>query len=162
MSQNTVTYDQATPHRPGIDDVGGGAKTNATDPPDPVRHITAEDINQLSKQIVELAATACAAILVIKFTAGTPSIESTTGMGSAAKNPSTFTVTDLGVGHTRISWSAGVLSQRTGRHSADLADIATIGMISTKTISNGAEVTTLDNGASPADLEFVLFVMGGD
>jgi hypothetical protein len=156
-SSNTITYDQNPPHRPGTDDVGGAAKVNARRPPDPQRALTAEDINQLSKQIVEIAGVSPVAILVVVNT-GTPTIESVTGMGSAAKNPSTYTLTDLGVGHTRISWPANTFPARIARHTADISD--TTGQIATTTGVNQAEVYTEDAGGGASDKSFVLFIMG--
>lgn len=47
-SSDTLTYDQTPPHRPAIDELGGGAKVNVAPEPDPVRQLRAEDINQLS------------------------------------------------------------------------------------------------------------------
>lgn len=157
MSVNTVTYDQVPPIRPGVDDMGGAQKQNARRPPDPQRSVTAEDFNQLTKQIVEIAGVSPIAIVTVT-NAGTPVIASVSGMGGAAGNPATFTVTDLGVGHTRITWPAASFPPRIARHTADLS--ATQGQIATVTILNGAEVYTEDSGGGADDFDFVLFVMG--
>lgn len=159
MSSNTVTYDQVPPIRPGIDDVGGGNKQNATRPPDPQRSLTAEDWNQLSKQGVELAAVAPMAMLSVKFTAGAPVIDQMTGMGTAAKTIGTYTVTDNGNGDTSITWPAGTFPGRVAYHRAHLAG-ATVGMIACETLTNGVRVRTMTSAAIASDLPFVLDIMG--
>lgn len=156
-SSNTLTYDQTPPHRPGVDDVGGAAKVNARQPADPVRAPVAEDFNQMSKQIVEIAGVLPVAILTV-LNSGAVSIESITGMGSAAKNPSTYTPTRLGVGHVTVTWPASTFPPRIARHTADIAD--TQGQIAVVTNVNGAEIFTTDSGGGAADHNFVLYIMG--
>lgn len=159
MSQNTVTYDLIPPLRPGIDDVGGGAKVNATQPPDPQRGLDAADWNQASKQLVELAAVVPVVVLAIKFTAGVPLIDQVTGAGTAAKNPATYTVTDNGAGDTTIAWPAGTFPGRTAPAKAGITG-ATVGMIAVETLTNSVRVRTLTSAAIAADLPFTLDLYG--
>lgn len=107
-SSNTLTYDQDPPHRPDLTELGGGAKENhAKRPPNPVTMATAEDFNQLTKQVEAFARVAPLARLWVRFNAGTPSVHSVQALGSAVVIGD-FTVVDNGDGDTTISWTTGV------------------------------------------------------
>lgn len=120
---NTLTYDQDPPHRPGLDELGGGAKENHPKfPPDPVRHARAEEYNQMSKQIVRLAAIAPLAILFVRFSGGTPILDVVKTMGSLVV-PGDFRVTDEAAGTTLISWSTGLGGKMPPTSGAPIASI---------------------------------------
>lgn len=109
MSSNTLTFDDAVPHRPTVSELGGGTKLNhTTRPPDPVTMLTAEDVNQMSKQIAALAAMAPLVQFDVTITAGTPVISNFTSLRQGLVLGD-FTVTDAGVGSTQISWLASKL-----------------------------------------------------
>ena len=112
MSSDTLTFDEAIPRRPAIDDVGGGLKANAATPPDPVRDATAEDFNQLSKQAVAHGRVIPLATLFVT-NAGTPAITAVLAPGSSI-DATDFTVVDNGVGDTTIHWVVTKLPVRTG------------------------------------------------
>lgn len=158
-SSDTVTYDQTPPIRPGIDDLGGGQKVNRTQPPDPVTMMSASDFNQTTKQVVELAAVVPIVIVAIHFVAGAPQVYSVTGMGAWAKDPSHFTLQDNGTGDTTVSWAASKFPNRTAEADASITG-ATVGMISTETLTNSARVRTLGSGGAAADLPFILRIYG--
>jgi hypothetical protein len=160
MSSSTVTYDQVPPIRPGSDDVGGCAKQNATPPPDPQRSLTADDWNQVSKQIVEMAAVLPVAILGVTFNAGAPVVTVITGMGSAAKNPATYTPTDNGTGDTTISWPANTFPGRTANPMVTLnGGSGAAKSPEAVTVTNGIRVKTQD-GAGAADIAFTVAIYG--
>lgn len=105
---STLTFDQDPPHRPGLDELGGAQKENHPKfPPDPVRHATAEEYNQITKQVTQLSSMAPLARLTVRFAAGAPTIDVAKTMGSQVV-AGDFRVTDEGNGDTLISWSTGV------------------------------------------------------
>jgi hypothetical protein len=112
MSSNTLTFDESpTPRRPTIDDLGGGAKQNATSPPDPVRQATAEDFNQATKQIAAVGRVIPLATVFVTISAGVPTVSGVLAPGSSVTTGS-FTLTDNGAGDTTISWAASLLPTR--------------------------------------------------
>lgn len=112
MSSNTLTFDESpTPRRPTIDDLGGGAKQNATAAPDPVRQATAEDFNQTTRQIAAIGRVIPLATVFVTISGGTPSVSGVLAPGSAVLAGS-FTLTDNGAGDTTISWPASLLPTR--------------------------------------------------
>jgi hypothetical protein len=112
MSSNTLTFDESpTPRRPTIDDLGGGAKQNATSVPDPVRQATAEDFNQTTKQIAAMGRVIPLATVFVTISAGVPTVSGVLAPGSSVSTGS-FTLTDNGAGDTTISWAATLLPTR--------------------------------------------------
>lgn len=106
-SSNTSTWDQSTPHRPAITELGGGEKQNdARRPPNPSRHATAEDFNQLSKQAEAAGRTIPLARLFVTFSGGTPSVAAVQAPGSSVV-AGDFTVTDNAAGDTTLAWTTG-------------------------------------------------------
>ncbi len=106
-SSNTSTFDDNPPRRPGLSELGGGAKENsARFPPDPVKHPTAEDFNQGSRQLEAQGRVGCLARLFVTFSAGTPSIAAVQALGANVVAGS-FTVTDESTGSTLIKWKTG-------------------------------------------------------
>ena len=97
-----------SPRRPGIDDVGGAEKENDSDSgfvPDPRTMPTAEDENQAERLLVGLAAVADMVRGVVHFASGTPSIFGIRAPGQQLVSGD-FTVTDLGIGLTKIACPA--------------------------------------------------------
>ena len=132
-SSNTLTYDQPTPHRPTLDELGGGGKLNALGrKPDPVTMIAAEDINQMSRQLESLAAMSPTARLLLSFSGGTPSLQLVDAL-SANLAVGRFAVTHNATGDTTIEWSEGIngaLPARNGAPRASVAELvnATVGV----------------------------------
>src|SRR3954471_14895885 len=70
---SVLTYDQPSPHRPTLAELGGGAfQDHPTRPPDPARHPSAGMFNQATKQIVALAGVAPSMKIQVEFVSGTP------------------------------------------------------------------------------------------
>lgn len=112
----TLTWDDTgvtsggIPRRPGIDDVGGGRKENRTAPANPNTSPTAQDWNQLSKQLIALAKTTPAIRVSITIVGGVPGLQMSTGSGydSPTSVLSTdLTIVDNGVGNTTVKWAKG-------------------------------------------------------
>lgn len=159
MSLNTLTYDQPHPRRPGIDDVGGGAKENEIARPDPVRHLTAEDVNQLSKQVVAEGKVGVLARISVTQTAGaypaTPLMQSC--RPSEVTNE-TFTVTKNGVGDVSVTWPAGTFPTPVARPRAHVVGDTPL-LITAKPITNGARVRMQNAAGTPTDSDFELDVL---
>jgi hypothetical protein len=106
-SSDTLTFDADPPHRAGLSELGGGAKENSTVyPPDPVKHPTAQDFNQMSQQLSAVNRVMPLAILWVRIVAGVPSIFALQAAGTNVVTGS-FTVVDVSVGETLISWKTG-------------------------------------------------------
>jgi hypothetical protein len=105
-AQNTLTWDLPTPRRPGIDDLGGGAKENARGRhANPATSPIAEEYNQLTKQIAALAKVAPGIRASIRFSAGAPILDGFESPSSIAFGD--ITVVDNGTGDTTIKWASG-------------------------------------------------------
>jgi hypothetical protein len=104
-AENTLVYDRAEPRRPTLDDVDNAAFVN--DPsftPTPGVHPRAESYNQLSKLAVSAHQVVPVAKIWIRFNAGAPIVDQQAALRT---NVVAYTLTDLGVGITRIAWPAG-------------------------------------------------------
>jgi hypothetical protein len=99
---SVLTYDQATWHRPGIDELGGGSQRNVTLPRDPrtVPHV--DSFNQIAKQIVALATLAPSVRLEVYFFSGVPTLSQLAALNTSLV-PADFTLTDNGNGDTSIT-----------------------------------------------------------
>lgn len=106
-SSDVLTFDQTTPHRAVLSELGGGAKENsALRKPDPVKHATAEDFNQMSRQHEATNRVLPLARLFVTFSAGTPVVSVVQALGSNVAT-SDFTPVDNGSGDTTIWWTTG-------------------------------------------------------
>lgn len=106
-SSNTLTFDDDPPHRAALAELGGGAKENAVDtPPNPVKHPTAEDFNQGAKQLEAFNRMTPIARLLVRFSAGTPSVFVVQAPGSGVV-AADFTPIDNAAGDTTIWWTTG-------------------------------------------------------
>lgn len=106
-SSHVLTFDQDTPHRAVLHELGGGAKENsALRKPDPVRMATAEDFNQMSRQLEAANRVLPLVRLFVSFTGGNPALTVVQALGNNVAVPD-FTVEDVGAGDTRISWTTG-------------------------------------------------------
>lgn len=99
---SVLTYDQAVWHRPGIDELGGGAFENATMPADPRRSPGSKAFNQLTRQIVAQAKLSASVRLQVEFVGGAPQITALAGLASFLE-PSDFHITDNGSGDTSLT-----------------------------------------------------------
>lgn len=162
-SSNTLTYDQDTPHRAALSELGGGDKKNHTDPnkaPDPVTMLTAEDENQNEKQIAAFNRICPLVRLWVTFSAGTPSIASVQAMGENVL-ANDFTVVDNGDGDTTIWWTTGAggtLPPVVGPKSSQTSDVEIDRLRSFLTVvgSNPAVRIKSKLGAVATDANFVV------
>src|SRR4051812_25897275 len=104
---STLTWDLDVPRRASVGDLGGGAKVQAagTKAPDPVRHLTANDVNQWAKQLAALNSTTAVAKVSVRFWAGAPFVYKVAAPGTGI-DAGDSTVTDNGAGDTSITWPA--------------------------------------------------------
>jgi hypothetical protein len=155
----TLTFDETPPRRPGIGDVGGGAKEDDVEfPPDPVTMPTAADANQMALQIVGLWAVSAAAIVHVTFSGSTPSIAGVfsprTGLVAAD-----FALTDNGLGDTSVVHAGGKLPPATFPAFALQVDDVEIDRVRAVPVTNGARVKT-KLGATGTDCNFVVIFSG--
>lgn len=147
-SSNTLTYDDAAPHRPALSELGGGAKVNEQPEPDPVRQLRAEDINQLSQQAAAVARVTPIAVLQVDQTAGTYSKTSVSGQPAAAVLAA-FTVTKNGTGDVTVSWTSGIFPSPIARHRAHVVG-ATPLLVATGYVSATSARVRMVNHANTA------------
>lgn len=100
---NTLTYDQAEPHRPTIDELGGGAFQNDPKYPPKEGHPSAEMFNQATKQIIALAALSPSMKFQVEFDAGEPKITQFVALRSQL-TVDDFEIFDNGNGDTTINF----------------------------------------------------------
>lgn len=156
---STCVFDLTPPRRPGIDDVGGGAKQDDIFfPPDPVEMPTGADDNQHQNLHVRACGIVPAATVTVHFSGSTPSVFLVQALSLAVVS-GTFTVTDLGVGITKLSWAANKFPARIADHRA----WATGGAIASATAETGTNFVTVRTGnaaGAAADIPFVVDIMG--
>jgi hypothetical protein len=154
-SSDILTYDQTPPHRPALDELGGGAKVNGTPAPDPVRHATAQDFNQISQQLAALGRVAPIAILQVEQTAGIYSKIAVTGQPSGA-TVGGFTVTKNGAGDITVSWPSGLLPSPVAKPRASVTG-ATALLVATEQVSTtSARIRMLSHDGVGTDSHFDL------
>lgn len=160
-STNTLTFDQNPPHRAALNELGGGAKeNNAKYPPDPAKHPTAEDFNQMSKQLEAVNRVMPLAILWVRTNAGSPVIDTVMAAGSTIV-PGDFTPVDNGAGDITIWWTTGTngkLPAATGVKASqtDDVEIDRIRAFLTSVSGNPAARVKTKLGAAGTDCNFCL------
>lgn len=160
-SDNTLTFDQNPPHRADLTELGGGAKENdAIHKPDPVRMPTAEDFNQLSKQMAAVNRVMPLAIVWVRITAGTPAIFAVQAPGSGVV-VGDFTPIDNGAGDTTIWWTTGTGGKLPGAIGVKASltedvEIDRVRAILTTNGSNPAARVKTKLGATGTDCNFCL------
>lgn len=102
MLSNTLTYDQADPHRPTLDELGGGEFQNDPVHPPKEGHPSAEMFNQATKQVVALAKLAPSMKFQVEFDAGEPKITQFVALRSQLTIDD-FQLFDNGDGNTTIA-----------------------------------------------------------
>lgn len=104
---DTLTFDDTTPHRAALVELGGAAKENSTAfPPDAVKHPTAPEFNQFAKQIAAFNRMTPLARLFVRIVGGIPSVFAVQTPGSLV-TVADFTPIDNGTGDTTIWWTTG-------------------------------------------------------
>lgn len=162
-SSDTLTFDDDPPHRAGVSELGGGAKENSVQfPPDPVKHMTAEDCNQFTQQLGAFNRTTPLARLFVRIVAGTPSVYAVQAAGSNVVAGS-FTVVDNGAGDTTIWWTTGtggVLPAAVGvgglTVTEDVAITEARAMLTTVTGNPAVRVKTFITGSVATDANFTV------
>lgn len=145
------------PYRPGIDTVGGAAfQDDSQYPPDPNTQLTALAENQNEMLMVALSKVTAAAVVYVKFAAGTPSIFGLRAASSILL-PADITVTDLGTGFTDLSCSATKLIQPFACVPVPQAtgDFRASGYVNST--SNGIRIETRNSAGTLTDCDFVAF-----
>ncbi len=163
-SSDTLTFDDDPPHRAGLAELGGGAKENSVEfPPDPVKHPTAQDFNQASRQLEAVNRVMPLAILWVRVGGGSAFIHTLQAAGSNVV-PGSFTVTIVGTGVTLVSWKtgtgapAGALPAAVGVKASltDDNEVDRCRAILTSSGSDPAAQITTKLGAVPTDAWFCL------
>ena len=160
-SDHVLTFDQNPPHRAVLSELGGGEKeNNAKYPPDPKKHPTAEDFNQISKQLAAANRVMPLARLWVKFNSGQPFVETVQAAGSTVV-PGDFTCVDNGAGDTTIWWTTGVggkipASVGAAVFQADDVEIDRIRAFPTLVSGNPAARVRTKLGATGTDAAFIL------
>ncbi len=150
-SPTTLVYDIVPPRRPGIGDVGGGAKLDDQDyPPDPVTMMSAADENQQENLLVAFGKVTPSAVLSTKYTSTVPSID-LFSCASSLPVLGTFTVVANGTGDASITWPANTFPAPAARPKGGITG-ATVGMIAVESITNGVRIRTFGSGGAAADL----------
>jgi len=145
--------------RPGIDDVGGGAKEDDADfPPNPVTMPTAADANQAAFQIVALGAMTPIVSFSVTFSVDTPSIAYFASVRTDLV-VGDFTVVDNGNGDTTIHWAAGTFPQRSREPggltiNSDADNRGSRAYAYSSGATRGVRVKTLNGSATATDLDF--------
>ncbi len=160
-SSDTLTYDQSPPRRPTLDDLGGGEKVNdGTSPPDPVRHLTAEDANQTAQQIAAIGRVMPVGRVSVRIGGGGAHVVDKQNCAPSAATLLSFTVTDHGTGDIEIRWAQSLfppaqgnpVAHATGSNPALIATEATTQGSSTY----GARVRTQNAAGAALDVPFEL------
>lgn len=154
------TYEQTTPRRPTIDDVGGGTYEDmvgfAPSPLDP----SADDVNQMALLIVAAHIQLPHTTLNVQLVGGTPSIA---GVFSMRRDilAGDFTVVDAGIGIVEITHTGGKLPPETWWAQAYVSGNAGGGVADVEKITNGWRVRTrICSSANLTDFNFVLRFSG--
>lgn len=152
------TFDLTPPRRPGLDDVGGGAKVDDSEfPPDPIEMPTADDDNQHQNLLVRYGGVVPIAILSVHYTTGTPAINKVVSCVAAAIVPGFFTLTDTGTGNCLVAWAANSLPTPVIDHDAKAVG-ATPGFATAETLTNSARVRVSNAAGALADINFNLYL----
>lgn len=148
-------YASVNPFRPGIDSVGGASFVDDSQyPPDPTTMLTAAAENQNEMLIVALSKVTPCAVLIVKFTSGTPSIFSLRAAGSVIAI-SDFAVTDLGTGFTEIICPATKIIQPLGCIAVPQATGDFRASAYVNGTSNGIRIETRNSAGTLADCNFM-------
>lgn len=153
---NTLTYDQAVPRRPGLDDLGGATQENDPDYPPLVGMPTAEMANQAQKLLTALGAVTPLAIVSVRFNAGVPIVDLYTEVRQLA--PAAPTLADLGAGDTSITWTPFPFPAPVARAMVTLTDDLAMLAPVVVPIANGFEVKTRNSAGALADCGFVVAI----
>jgi hypothetical protein len=160
-SPNASTFDLAPPRRPGVTDFNNASKEDDPDfPPNPVTMPTAGEYNTLCKLMVAMGKVMPVAIVDIKFTTGTPSVDRFVAASSSA-SLSSFTVVDSGAGVTDVHWDDELLPPPAADPEATITEDVEIDRIRTMVMPSapagrvGVRVKT-KLGATGTDARFQL------
>jgi hypothetical protein len=143
-------FDLTPPRRPGLDDVGGGAKINDPRPgfqPDPLTMPTAEDENQAENLLVRFGSVVPHTVITLHLDGSNNFVinkvtSCKAGVSTTSGNP--FTVTQnggAGSGDATISWAANTFPPAVADHYAVLTG-ATSGVALAETLTNSVRVRT--------------------
>ena len=138
----TCVFELATPRRPTISDVGGGAKQDdSAYPPNPVTDPAAADYNQMSLLAVRAASVQPVALLSVHYATSAATITSLACVNTNVA-ASGFTLTQNGNGDVSITYPANAFPSAAAADPDASLTGATPALIACETISSGARVRT--------------------
>lgn len=146
-----LTYDIVPPRRPSIDDVGGAAfQDDQKNPPNQATMPSSAMENQNEMQVQAAHKVLPVCVFSIKFTTGTPSLDSFSTLSSLPIT-GTFTFVDNGTGDTSVTWPANTFPTAINKPKGGITG-ATIGQIAVEAITNGVRVRTANAAGAATDL----------
>lgn len=113
-SSDTLTYDDTPPHRPALDELGGGAKVNGLPAPDPVTMLRAEDVNQLSQQVAAIGRVMPVAVVQVDVS-GIVYSATTVTCAPTGMTTANFNLVRNGAGDITITWTSDLLPSPVAR-----------------------------------------------
>jgi hypothetical protein len=158
-ASSTLTYDQAPPRRPTVNDLGGGAKENdAANPPDPVRMPTAEDANQTAKQVAAIGGIVPMVSISVRYDgSNNPYVYKRSSLRQDI-NWDQITVFEDALGEVFVEWTSGIIPEPVLEPKAYLNG-GTVGMISSARVGDAVKVYTRNALNAAARLPFTLDIM---
>lgn len=144
------------PRRPSLDDLGGAAyEDDQQYPPDPLTMPSAAMENQNEMVLYGLAKMGATALVYVKFTGGTPAIDTLVSPGNLLEIAD-FTITDNGDGDTSVVVAANKIPAMLPFNIAQPIPTGTgVWSANGRSISLGWRVETY-NGITAADCDFLL------
>ncbi len=155
---DTLTLDLDVPRWPSLGDVGGASlEDDSKRPPDKTRMPYADQLNQWARLLEAYGRVLPAAVISVKFTTGTPSIDSFVAVRPGMTTPD-FTVTDNGTGDTSITWAADTFPVPKTQPTVTINEAGAFDAPVGVRVSNGVQVTTKDGAGSATDANFTVTV----
>jgi hypothetical protein len=114
-SPDTMVFDQTPARRPSVEDVGGAQKENDAAKPDPVRHVTAEDVNHWARLLQRLCGIVPVAIVHVHADDESATVLRVVALSTGANAPepgviaSAFAAERDDEGVYTVTWTADVL-----------------------------------------------------
>ena len=155
-ASETLTFDIVPPRRPAVEDIDPTLVDDAEYPPvagDPY----ADQLNQMGLLIQRACALIPVAIFSVRFSAGTPILDSFS-CAPTAPITGTFTITDNGTGDVSITWPANTFPTELVKSMATITENVAALAPATVSIANGVRVRTRNPASALADIAFTVAV----
>lgn len=149
------------PSLPSTENLGGTAKENDIEPPDPVTMPDARDHNAQAWTLAAHARTVGSMVVSVAFNAGVPYVYGVTIVNSTMDSGD-LTITDNGTGDTTIEWPANSFPVVTGvrPHGLTLNESTAVERMSAVPVTNGVRVRTLDGAGAGVNCAFTIVIQG--